>query len=150
MKKILKTAIILLTICMLVFSFTGCNIMNILEAPDIIARITAFQIALNTTPRVAAVIALNFAPAAETEYRDQVETNAFWDSQFDPDSSFTFDVTNTLDFDAVEATMTEVYSGETLATSDVTFKMFKDDDGTWLIEELHIDGAEIVKLAQPE
>ena len=150
MKKIIARTITVLILGILVFSFTGCGIIGLLINPEIGIRITAFETTLNADPRIASAIALNFAPATETVMRGQIEDIEFWNTEFDPDNTFSFEIIDALDTDAVAATMTESYLGESLAETEVTFKMYKTDDGEWLIEEFHEDGTAVIRLAQPE
>jgi len=151
MKKNKKTTILVVIIILFITAFTGCSMLEgIMASPDIIVRIESFQTLLNSPSRDGALIAANFAPAPTTAMADQVRTDTFWDDQFDPDYKYNFSVDSIFDIEAVEATMTATLKDTDTADNpvDVTFKMFKDDSGNWLIEEYHENGTAVIKLIE--
>ena len=149
MSKINKPFILILTIAAVVSLFASCEMLtNLLETPNVLARIESFETALNASPRDVDDLTANFAPTPVTEMASQMSLAYFWDSKFDVDNKFSFEITDSLDFDAVTATMTETYTNPetdvvtTFETVEVTFKMYKDDDGVWLIEEYWEEGVD--------
>ncbi len=149
-----RTVFLLISVLLIMTAVTGCSMLEgLMASPDIILRIETFQATLNSPVRSAELIADNFAPAPTTAYADQILEDDFWDIQFDPYYDYNFEVGSTLDVTAVEATMTASYTdsnGDTKTETpvDVTFKMFKDDNGEWLIEEYWENGTAIVKYIE--
>lgn len=147
-----KAIILILSIILLISGLNGCEMFtNIIESPKVLLRIEAFEAALNSSIRVTTTITANFAPYPETEYRSQIEESDFWDTYFDPDFNYSFEVTDTSDFSAVAATLTKSLDGTDLDPIEVTFKMFQDTDGSWFIEEYREAGIAdpVIKTIKP-
>jgi hypothetical protein len=138
MKKTLKRIVITASLVILIASFAGCSLLaDILGLPlTIEQRITAFSASINAESRTAADILANFIPVTDMDYGVQAATDTFWDALFDPDSTFEFDVTDKGDTNAVEVTMTETSSGNELDPVYLTFNMYEEASGNWLIEEI--------------
>ena len=82
--------------------------------------------------------------------REDIEDIDFWNAQFDPESKFNIKTTYTLDVNGISGTLVETYEGTDYESVAVTFKMFKNNSGSWLIEEYREGSNAVVRLIEAE
>ena len=150
--KMKKTSIIIAAV-LIAAAFAGCTMIEAtMASPYITVRIGLFETALNLgAARPGETVAANFASSTYTAMADQINTDTFWDTQFDPDYKYKFELDAITDVEAVTGTMTATLRSTDTAENpvNVTFKMV-EENGEWLIEEYHEAGTAVVKLLEAE